>query len=273
MHIPYTYLIGWSKLNKFYYGVQYGTKANPNNLWRTYFTSSKEVKNFTNLNGNPDIIEIRKIFPDSKSAILWEQKVLRRLGVSFDDKFLNLVSSNTMNYVRLIKPNLKNITNGYINGKIPIEQDMPAGYWRGTTKFSKDANRGIKKSLESNRKKSKSMSGLIKSERHRQSLSVAATKQQENMSFEEKQRISKLFSEKYSGEKNPRYGCMVSNKQKELNTQAHHSSFIKKLNNLLGMSLDEFKKYVKIECDNGSNYSQIALKIGISYYHIKKYCD
>jgi hypothetical protein len=43
VYLPYTYLIGWSKLNLWYYGSQYGKKAHPSNLWRTYFTSLEEV--------------------------------------------------------------------------------------------------------------------------------------------------------------------------------------------------------------------------------------
>ena len=46
-YIPYTYFIKWSAQNIWYYGVEYGfysKTANPNNLWVTYFTSSKLVK-------------------------------------------------------------------------------------------------------------------------------------------------------------------------------------------------------------------------------------
>lgn len=44
IYIPYTYLIGWSKLNWWYYGAEFAKIkkiANPSNLWTTYFTSSK----------------------------------------------------------------------------------------------------------------------------------------------------------------------------------------------------------------------------------------
>ena len=34
---PYTYLIGWSTLNKYYYGVQFNKKANPDDLWSKNF--------------------------------------------------------------------------------------------------------------------------------------------------------------------------------------------------------------------------------------------
>ena len=91
-YIPYTYLIGWAKLNKWYYGVEYSVVskiANPENLWTVYFTSSKEVKKFREQNGEPDVLQIRKTFTAAEGARLWEEKVLKRLNVIEDDKWLN----------------------------------------------------------------------------------------------------------------------------------------------------------------------------------------
>ena len=85
----YTYLIGWSTHNKYYYGVRYSKKATPSDLWTTYFTSSKHVKHFAAKHGDPDIKQIRKVFADRESAICWENTVLRRLKVVEDHRFLN----------------------------------------------------------------------------------------------------------------------------------------------------------------------------------------
>lgn len=76
MTTPYTYLIGWTEFNMWYYGVQYGKNANPDNLWKTYFTSSRHVRSFVENHGNPDVIKVRKTFNSAKSAKLWEDKVL-----------------------------------------------------------------------------------------------------------------------------------------------------------------------------------------------------
>ncbi|MFA6198819.1 MAG: NUMOD3 domain-containing DNA-binding protein [Bacteroidales bacterium] len=86
---PYTYLIGWSSLNKFYYGVQYGTKANPKNLWTTYFTSSKYVKEFREFYGEPDIIQVRKVFETKEKAIQWEFKIIQRMKIVSSSNWLN----------------------------------------------------------------------------------------------------------------------------------------------------------------------------------------
>jgi hypothetical protein len=93
IYTPYTYLIGWSAHNKWYYGVRYSKSSNclyetgchPNDLWVTYFTSSVEVKRFIEMKGQPDVIEVRKTFDDAKSAQDWEDKVLKRL---FAHKYL-----------------------------------------------------------------------------------------------------------------------------------------------------------------------------------------
>lgn len=76
---PYTYLIGWSKINKYYYGVRYSRKANPSNFWKDYFTSSEYVKEYREKYGEPDIIQVRKVFDDANSALQWERNVLTRL--------------------------------------------------------------------------------------------------------------------------------------------------------------------------------------------------
>lgn len=86
---PYTYLIGWTKQNKWYYGVQFRKGCHPSNLWVKYFTSSKTVKTFRKIHGEPDVVMVRKIFHNVKDAVDWEIKVLHRMGVPSNTKFLN----------------------------------------------------------------------------------------------------------------------------------------------------------------------------------------
>lgn len=86
---PYTYLIGWTAQHKFYYGVRYARNCNPTDLWSKYFTSSKEVEAMKTVYGEPDVIQIRKVFLTKEHARLWENKVLRRLKVVSREDFLN----------------------------------------------------------------------------------------------------------------------------------------------------------------------------------------
>ena len=90
---PYCYLIGWKHLKMYYYGSEYSNTskiANPVNLWTTYFTSSKHVKEFVNKYGDPDVIEIRKIFTTAEKAIHWEYRALRKLKVRNNPLWLNI---------------------------------------------------------------------------------------------------------------------------------------------------------------------------------------
>lgn len=90
IYIPYTYLIGWSEHNTFYYGRRTAKNCHPEDLWVKYFTSSKEVKKFRKINGDPDIIQIRKTFPNNPDACkLWECSVLQKMNAQHNPKFLN----------------------------------------------------------------------------------------------------------------------------------------------------------------------------------------
>lgn len=82
----YTYLVGWSNLNKYYYGVRYSRKSNPNNFWKDYFTSSEYVKEYREKYGEPDIIQVRKEFDNPNDAMNWETRVLKRLLRSSNPK-------------------------------------------------------------------------------------------------------------------------------------------------------------------------------------------
>ena len=94
MHKPYTYLIGWSKLNLYYYGVRFSQKCTPDDLWISYFTSSKYVKEYRRLYGEPDIKSIRKTFNNKNDAMSWESRVLKRIKAHTNPKFINK-SNNT----------------------------------------------------------------------------------------------------------------------------------------------------------------------------------
>lgn len=97
IYTPYTYLVGWTELNKYYYGMRYAKNKNclykegchPDEFWKTYFTSSKEVLAYRNQYGEPDVIQIRKTFRNAMSAKLWEHKVLKRLQAVTNNKWLN----------------------------------------------------------------------------------------------------------------------------------------------------------------------------------------
>lgn len=87
--MPYTYLIGWTKHNRYYYGARWAKDCSTKDLWHTYFTSSKYVKTFRKKYGEPDVIQIRKTFSDIDKCRFYEQKTLKKLNVLTEDKWLN----------------------------------------------------------------------------------------------------------------------------------------------------------------------------------------
>ena len=89
IHKPYTYLIGWPSLNKWYYGVRYAKNCCPDDLWVSYFTSSRLVKNFVTQHGDPVVREIRKTFFSIQEAQQWESRVLKKLKVVANEKWIN----------------------------------------------------------------------------------------------------------------------------------------------------------------------------------------
>lgn len=98
MNTPYTYLIGWSKHDTWYYGVRFAADCSPDDLWQSYFTSSNYVKEFREQNGEPDVIQVRKTFDDSQKARDWESKVIDRIGMVESSQWLNLTNGTNKFY-------------------------------------------------------------------------------------------------------------------------------------------------------------------------------
>ena len=69
--------------------MRFARNCSTNDLWKTYFTSSRHVKEFREQYGEPDVIQVRQTFNDSLQAREWEHKVLRRLKVLASEKWLN----------------------------------------------------------------------------------------------------------------------------------------------------------------------------------------
>lgn len=86
---PYTYLIRWPQLNISYYGVRYAQDCKPSDLWNPYKTSSQYVKEFIKENGEPTVIQVRKVFANAALAQEWEHRVLKRMKVVGNGQWLN----------------------------------------------------------------------------------------------------------------------------------------------------------------------------------------
>lgn len=87
--MPYTYVVNCPDGRR-YYGVRYAKNADGKDLWSTYFTSSKEIHRMISIYGSDKFTAyVRKTFSTKDQAILWENKVLRRLNVRQNDAWVN----------------------------------------------------------------------------------------------------------------------------------------------------------------------------------------
>lgn len=87
----YTYLIKCLPTGECYYGVRYAAGCCPDDLWKSYFTSSRKVKERIKMFGKDAFkTQIRRTFDTTSAARLWEHKVLRRLKIHNNAKWLNI---------------------------------------------------------------------------------------------------------------------------------------------------------------------------------------
>jgi hypothetical protein len=128
---PYTYLIGWRHLKKYYYGVRFSKNSDPKELWVDYFTSSKYVLDLYNEYGNPDVIEIRRIFESSDKARKWENKVLKRIGAVKRNDFINKTDNFSISTLCSSREGDKWINNGHKEKLLSLNEKMPQGWVLG----------------------------------------------------------------------------------------------------------------------------------------------
>lgn len=90
MNIPYTYFLFHKPTGKKYYGARWSKNCHPKDLWQTYFTSSKHVKNLIKEHGKESFVyEVRKTFHSIDECRKWEERVLRKLNVISNESWIN----------------------------------------------------------------------------------------------------------------------------------------------------------------------------------------
>ena len=92
--IPFTYCITHLPTNRRYYGSRYARNCHPDDLGKTYFSSSKTVTKMIKEEGVENFLfEVRKTFDSPKDCLEWETKVLTRLDAMNSDRWLNRSNS------------------------------------------------------------------------------------------------------------------------------------------------------------------------------------
>jgi hypothetical protein len=184
---PYTYLIGWSSVGKYYYGVRYAKDCNPEDLWVSYFTSSKLVKEYRKKIGEPDIIKVRKIFKTAENAIEWERKVILRMNMLYEDKWLNMNCAAAIRISELSEEHKKRISLSNKGKHDPIHalNASKAAIMVNTgkkrpehSKIMKEkwANKTENERLFFNKNLSEKNKGVKKTENHKKKLSESTNK-------------------------------------------------------------------------------------------------
>lgn len=88
---PYTYIIECKPISKKYYGVRYAKGCKPDDLWKTYFTSSKIVRNLIETYGKESFeIQIDKEFETVEEAIDYEHQFIITNNLSSNPNWLNV---------------------------------------------------------------------------------------------------------------------------------------------------------------------------------------
>lgn len=89
-YTPYTYYLYHRPTGKKYYGVRFKIGCDPSDLWKKYFSSSKDVWSLIEKYGIDSFdYSVRKTFKIKENAIDWEYRVLRRLKVCQSEIWLN----------------------------------------------------------------------------------------------------------------------------------------------------------------------------------------
>lgn len=211
-YIPYTYLIKFKPTGQVYYGVRYAKGCVPDDLWKTYFTSSKVVKSLIEEYGIDAFdYEVRKTFENGDSARAWEKRVLKTLNVVNDDRWLN--KNDTISIAPMPGEN------NPMYGKTHSEE----------TKKRMSCDRKGKRSGENNpmygkthsEETKKKMQGQKRSHETKRKISQYA----KNRTDEHKENLKKSLQGKFLGPRNSMYGKTHSEEAKKKISDAKKGKF------------------------------------------------
>lgn len=136
-YTPYCYLLRHKRTGLVYYGSKSSSDSHPAFFMVFYFTSSKIVKAYLQSDGIDAFEwEIRKTFTNRDECIKWESKVLRRMKVHENDKFINIDANQKAHNNR----NTTFITNETSGAcvRVKIGTEIPSGWVPGNDRMRGD---------------------------------------------------------------------------------------------------------------------------------------
>lgn len=194
---PFSYVIHCLTTNQYYYGVRYGKGCHPDQLWTSYFTSSKNIKVLVEEHGVSNFkTYIRRIFDCPKLALSWESKVLRRLRVISKPKWLN--QSDGANFRHngtlsdAVKQQMSKTRKGVPKPRSKTHQANLTAALKGkpSPQKGKPLSTATKKKLSVKAKgRPSARKGTVTSEEHRLKIAEAKKGKPSNQVIDEKEKI------------------------------------------------------------------------------------
>jgi hypothetical protein len=138
--IPYTYSVTHKKTGIHYYGSRFSKGCSPDDLFKTYFTSSKIIHDLIKTEGiNGFDFKVRRKFKTDLSCIQHENKFLKRVDAKNNPKFFN-----RQNETIRTNSGFSLITNGSIVIRWPKEKQIPKGFITGNNRKTPSVTKGRK---------------------------------------------------------------------------------------------------------------------------------
>lgn len=138
--IPYTYSVTHKKTGIHYYGSRYSKGCSPDDLFKTYFTSSKIIHDLIKAEGVIGFLfKVRRKFKDDLSCVLHENRFLKRVDAKNNPKFFN-----RQNETIRTNSGFSLITNGSIVIRWPKEKPLPEGFTIGNNRKTPSVAKGRK---------------------------------------------------------------------------------------------------------------------------------
>jgi hypothetical protein len=182
---PYTYHLYHKPTGKHYYGVRTKTGCHPDELWKTYFSSSKVVKSLREQYGDDSFeFQIRKTFETPREALEWETRLLTRIDAAGRDEWLNRHNGGKKFSTSGIKPSVETV----VKRKEKLKKLAERPEWREKMrKINKEiANNPIRKE-----KFAKAIEEKMKNDEWRQKMKEVAVKRAQKSSWKERNKLAR----------------------------------------------------------------------------------
>lgn len=229
---PYTYFIHWSTLNISYFGRRTANGCNPNDLWVTYFTSSKYVHEFRKLHGEPDIIHVCSTFKNKKSCIEQETIVLHAVNAARDPLWLNR-SNGDLTFNTSDMSNAIDVVTGEKLGLVHISDPR---WLEGTIVHHL---KGRTQTPESNKKRSERQKGISKPHTPEHGKAISTAKKgckAHNKGVPHSEETKEKIRKKATGRISPIKGIPKTEEQKRKQSEAMKKRYLDKLRSAEGES-------------------------------------